>query len=444
MKVELSGHYGYGRIVKSMVPVMGMMVINSIYTVVDGYFISNYAGNTAFAAMNIVWPVLAIISALGLMIGSGGSALVSKTFGEGNPHKACLTFTNLVKVCIGIGIVLGAITFILMKPLVILLGAEGEMVGYAMTYGRIIISILPAFMLQMMFQSFYMTAEKPQMGTTMSLLCGCINILLDALFVVVFDWGLTGAAIATAVSLLVGGVYPVVFFSSWQNRTHLHFRRGSVDWRAVAKSCSNGASEFVQSIALNVVSICYNLQLMKYLGENGVSAYGVTMYAVFFFVAAYLGYNMGITQVIAYNFGAKDKVELRSLFKKSMVIITLGSALAVTISEVAAPLIARIFVGFDTGLMDLSVKAIRCYMISFLFCGFNMFCSAWFTAFGNGGVSAFSAFLRTGVFELASVFILPALFGIDAIWFSVVIAEILDIFVTLGLFLHYNKDYLAD
>jgi len=423
---------------------MGMMVINSIYTVVDGFFISNYAGNTAFAAMNIVWPVLSIISTLGMMIGSGGSALVSKTFGEGHPVKACQIFTNLVRVCITTGIVLGMLTFIFMRPLVILLGAEGEMVGYALTYGRILILILPAFMLQMMFQSFYMVAEKPQLGTTMSLICGCVNILLDALFVAVFDWGLTGAAIATALSVLVGGFYPICYFASWRNRTQLKFRKGPVDWNAVLKSCSNGASEFVQSIALSVVSICYNIQLMKHIGENGVSAYGVTMYAVFFFVATYVGYNMGITQVVAYNFGAQDKAELRSLFKKSLVIILVGSSLVVAFSEALAPLIARIFVGFDEGLLALSTRAIRCYMISFLFCGFNMFCSAWFTAFGNGGVSAASAFLRTLVFELAAVFILPTVLGIDSIWFSVVVAEILDIFVTFGLFFHYNKEYLAD
>ena len=444
MKIELSGHYGYLRIMKTMMPMMAMMIITSVYTVVDGFFISNFAGNTAFAAMNIIWPAISILSALGLMIGTGGSALVSKAFGEGDEEKACRTFTMLVRFCLMMGSMLAAITFIFMKPLAIWLGAEGEMIRHAVTYGRIVIVSLPFYMLQMAFQSFYMTAEKPQLGTVMSIVSGCINIALDALFVVGFGWGLTGAAIATTASLLVGGVYPLLFFASRRNTTHLHFSRTWTEWPLIAKSCTNGMSEFVQSIALSVVSICYNIQLMRYIGENGVSAYGVTMYVVFIFVSIYIGYNIGISQIIAYNYGARNKYELRSLFRKSMVIITLGSASVVALSEMLAYPMARVFVGFDADLTDLTVKAIRCYMISFAFCGFNMFCSAWFTAFGNGVVSAVSAFVRTLVFELTAVMVLPPLMGIDAIWYSVDVAEILDLALTFGLFLYFNKRYLAD
>lgn len=444
MKIELSGHYGYFRILRTMMPLMAMMIVTSIYSVVDGFFVSNYAGNTAFAAMNIIWPAIAILSALGLMIGTGGSALISKTFGEGDPERACRIFTMLVRFCAAVGTGLAVVTFIFMKPFAIMLGAEGELIPYAVTYGRIVILSMPFFMLQMAFQSFYMTAEKPQLGTVMSIICGCINIALDTLFVCVFEWGLTGAAVATLISLIAGGVYPVSFFASRRNRTQLRFVPARTDWKAVAKSCTNGMSEFVESIALNVVSICYNIQLMRYIGENGVSAYGVTMYVVYVFVAIYIGYNIGINQIIAYNFGARNKPELRSLFRKSMVIISLGSAVVVAIAEVLARPLAAIFVSHDPQLLELSVRAVRCYMISFLFCGFNMFCSAWFTAFGNGIVSAISAFARTLVFELASVFILPAVLGIDAIWFSVDVAEVLDLFLTFGLFAYFNRYYLAD
>lgn len=444
MKIELSGHYGYVRIMRTMIPLMGMMIVTSIYTVVDGFFISNFAGNTAFAAMNIIWPAVAILSSLGLMIGTGGSALVSKTLGEGDPERACRTFTMLVRFCFIVGAVLAAVTFIFMKPFAILLGAEGEMVRYAVIYGRIVIVSLPFYMLQMAFQSFYMAAEKPQLGTVMSIVCGVINISLDALFVCGFGWGLTGAAIATFISLTVGGSYPLLFFASRRNHTHLRFRATGTDWKAIGKSCTNGLSEFVESIALSVVSIFYNIQLMRHIGENGVSAYGVTMYVVFVFVAIYIGYNIGISQIISYNFGARNKVELRSLFHKSMVIITVGSAAVVAVSEILARPLAMIFVSYDQELLDLTVRAIRCYMISFMFCGFNMFCSAWFTAFGNGIVSAISAFARTLVFELSSVFILPAVFGIDAIWYSVDMAEVLDLFLTFGLFAYFNRRYLSD
>lgn len=443
MKVELAGHYGLRRLVKTSLPMIAMMIVTSIYSIVDGYFISNFAGSTAFAAMNLVWPALALISAAGLMIGTGGSALVSKTLGEGDTDRANEIFTMLVHIALIIGAILTVGLFIFMKPLVIALGAEGEMIPKAVMYGRIVVLAMPEFIMQMMFQSFYMTAERPELGTRMSIISGCINIALDALFVVGFKWGLIGAAIATALALAVGGIYPLWFFSSKKNNTHLQFVCFSrIDWKAITRTCTNGMSEYVGNIALNIVSIGYNLQLMKYIGENGVSAYGIIMYVGFIFAAVYIGYNLCVSQVIAFNFGAGNRAELRSLLKKSLLLIGIGGVIMTALAEGAAPLLAKIFVGYDAELCSLTVRALRIYMLSFLICGFNMFCSAWFTALNNGLVSATAAFVRTLIFELGAVMIVPEIIGIDGIWLAVSIAEVLAVLMSAILILAYRKRYL--
>ncbi|MCQ2183394.1 MAG: MATE family efflux transporter [Bacteroidales bacterium] len=443
MKTELSGHYTGRRLVLTSIPLMGMMIITSIYNVVDGLFVANFAGSTDFAAMNLIWPVIGLVSALGLMVGSGGSALVSKTFGEGDREKANSIFSQLVMLCLVFGTIAGAVLFAFMRPIVLMLGAEGDMIVPAVTYGRIVVCAMPLFILQMAFQSFYMTAERPQLGTKMSIICGCLNISLDALFIIGFGWGLTGAAIATAISLSAGGLYPLLLFSSRRNGSQLRLvRAGATDWKAIGKSCTNGLSEYVSNVALNVVSIGYNLQLMRYIGADGVSAYGIIMYVGFIFSAVFIGYNLCVSQVIAYNYGAGNCGELRSLLRKSIVIIALTSIVLCGLAELSAPRLASVFVGYDPQLCDLTTRAIRIYMLSFLLCGFNMFCSAWFTAFGNGVISALAAFARTMVFELTTVFILPSILGIDGIWSSVCVAEILAFVLAVTLVLAYRKRYL--
>lgn len=441
MTVELSGHYGYRRIVKAMTPMVLMMLVTSIYSIVDGLFVSNFAGSDAFAGMNLVWPAIALVGALGLMIGSGGSALVSKTFGEGDPDKANRIFSMLVRLTLLSGFAIAVLMFVFMPRVVLWLGADDALMKPAVIYGRILISILPFFMLQMAFQPFFMVAEKPGLGTAMSVASGATNILLDALFVAVFGWGLPGAALASALSLSLGGVYPLIYFSSRRNTTHLKMVRCGFDWGSVAKSCSNGLSEFVGNISLNIIGICYNWQLMRFIGADGVSAYGIIMYMGFAFSAVFIGYNMGISQIVSFNYGAGNKEEIRSLLKRSMVLISLGGAVMVTLAELLAPAIARCFVGYDEALCKLCVHATRIYMLSFLICGFNMFASAWFTALNNGIVSAVAAFVRTLVFELAAVFILPSIVGIDGIWYSVNAAEIFALALAVILIAAFRKRY---
>ena len=438
----MEGHYGYRRILKELWPMVLMLMVTSVYSIVDGWFISNFAGSTAFAAMNIIWPAVAIISALGLMVGAGGSALVSKTFGEGDTERGNHLFTMLIRLTFIAGAVISAVLFFFMRPVAEVLGAEGEMVRYAVIYGRILTAALPVYMLQMALQPFFMVAGRPELGTVTSIACGLTNIVLDALFVAGFGWGLTGAAIATAASFLVGGAIPTVFFASRRNSTPLRFIHDSPeDWPAIGKSLSNGLSEFVGNISFNIVGICYNLQLMKYIGENGVSAYGVLMYVGFIFGSVFIGYNMGISQVISFKYGAGDKEELKSLLHKSCVLIGIAGIVITAAVELLAPLLSRLFVGYYPALRDLTTYALHIYMISFLICGFNMFASAWFTALNNGPVSAVISFTRTLVFELGCVFILPLVFGIDGIWLAVNVAEVLALILSLSLVLGLRKRY---
>ena len=441
MKIELSGHYGYRRIVKTMAPMVATMIVISTYSVVDGLVVSNFVGNTAFAAMNLIWPVLSMIAAFGQMIGAGGSALVSKTLGEGNPVRAREIFSMLVRVSLVFGVLVALLLIASMEHVVLALGSDGAMLPYAVSYGRIVALALPFYIVQMAFQSFYMTAELPQLGTLSSIVCGLLNVGLDLLFVAVFGWGLEGAAIATAVSLAFGGLFPLCWFSSRRNRSTLRFVRSGRDIPSLVKTCSNGVSEYVGNISLNIVGICYNLQLMKYVGENGVSAYGIIMYIAFIFAAVFMGYNMGISQIIAFNYGAGNRKELTSLLRKSLVLVAAGGLAMTLVSEISARAVCGFFVSSDPGLHGFATRAVRIYMLSFLLCGFNMFASAWFTALNNGTVSAVSAFARTLVFELGAVFLLPVLLGIDGIWLSVSVAEVFACIMSAILILSFRKRY---
>lgn len=441
MKVELAGHYGYRRLISTMAPMVAMMIVVSVYSIVDGLFVSNFAGSTPFAGMNLIWPVIALAGTLGIMSGTGGSALVSKTLGEGDRVRASRIFSMMISLTVAGGALIAILLFILMPQIVTALGADAAMLPHSVRYGRIVVCMLPGYMLQMAFQPFYMVAERPEMGTRLSLACGVLNIAMDALLVVWMGWSITGAAIGTALGFLLGGFYPLWYFSSRRNTTQICIISGPIEWRSVARSLTNGLSEFVGNVALAVCSICYNWQLMRYIGADGVSAYGIVMYVGFTFAAVFIGYNLGVSQLISYNYGARNLDEMKSLLRKSLTLIAAGGLTLTLLAEVSAPFIAMFFVGFDESLCELTVHAVRIYMLSFLICGFNMFASAWFTALNNGVVSATVAFLRTLVFEIVSVFVLPLLMGIEGIWFSVNAAEILALILSASLFLAFRRRY---
>lgn len=437
MNIELSGHYGYRRIVKSVLPSIGMVLVTSVYSIVDGFFVSNFAGKSGFAAINLTFPVIMMIGSLGLMIGSGGAALAAKLKGEGYPLKADRVFSMLVAFGLALGVVLG-ILLAIGAPLVSRwLGADESMMDECVTYIRLNMFGMPGFVLQCAFQSFYMAAERPQLGTLMSIVAGVTNIALDALLVWALGMGVAGAAIATSAGCLVGGLFPLYYFASRRNRGTLRLRRTRILWPYVRKACTNGLSEYVANIAMNIVTICYNLQLMRYIGPDGVSAYGVMMYIAFIFASLFIGYNIGITPIIGYHYGARDIAEQRSLLRKSMTIIAIAGILMTATGELFARPLSRLFVGYDHSLAEMTEYGMRLYLPAMLVSGWNMFASALFTGLNNGVVSAVAAFARTLGFELACVWLMPLLLGINGIWMSWGIAELLSLFLCNFLVIRY-------
>ena len=420
-----------------------MVLVTSIYSIVDGFFVANYAGKTGFAAINLTFPAIMMIGSLGLMIGTGGAALVAKIKGEGYPEKANRVFTMLVQFGLALGVLLGVVLAVAAPTVARWLGADEPMMDECVLYIRLNMIGMPGFVLQCAFQSFYMAAERPQLGTLMSVVAGVTNIVLDAILVWALGLGVAGAAIATAAGCLVGGLFPVFYFSSRHNRGTLRIIPTRILWPYIGKACTNGLSEYVGSIAMNIVTICYNLQLMRYIGEDGVSAYGVVMYIAFIFAAVFIGYNIGITPIIGYHYGARDINEQRSLLRKSLTLIgVLGVLMALTAELFAGPL-ARIFVGYDAALTALTIRAMRLYMLAFLLCGINMFVSALFTGLNNGIVSAVASFTRTLVFEMACVWTLPTLLGIDGIWVAWPIAEILSLLLSTFLVIRFAHQLLS-
>ena len=444
MHIQLSDHFTYKKLLRFAFPSIIMMIFTSIYGVVDGIFVSNFVGQSQFAAINLIMPFLMICGAIGFMIGTGGSALVSKTLGEGENDRAKSLFSMLIYLTIGFAVIIAVIAIIFLRPISIFLGAKGEMIDYCVTYGRFILPALPAFMLMNIFQSFLITAEKPKLGLFVTVAAGCTNMVLDALFVAAFGWGLEGAAIATAASQIVGGVIPFVYFLR-PCKAVLHLVRFRFDGMALLRTCTNGSSEFVTNISLSVVNMLYNFQLMKLVGESGVSAYGVIMYISFIFIAVFIGYALSVTPIIGYHYGAGNFDELKNLFKKSLVIIFVFALVLTALAEVGARPLSLIFVGYDKALLNMTVRALMLYSISYLICGFNIFGSAFFTALNDGPVSAAISFLRTLVFQIASLLVIPAIlpaeYKLDGIWLAVVAAEALSLVVTVAFIILKRKKY---
>ena len=426
MTIQLSDHFTYKKLIQFTLPSIGMMIFTSIYGVVDGFFVSNFAGKTPFAAVNLIMPFLMVLATVGFMFGTGGSALVAKTFGEGDPQKANEDFSLFVCVAAVLGVVFAIVSFIYIRPISVLLGAEGELLENCVIYARIILLALPFNILQFLFQSFFVTAEKPQLGFTTSLSAGFTNIVLDALLVTLLpmEYKLAGAAIATAMSQFVGGVIPLIYFTR-KNDSILRLGRTSFDIRAIFKACANGSSEFMSNIAMSLVGMLYNIQLMKYAGENGIAAYGVMMYVSLMFNGAFIGYSIGTAPIVSYHYGAQNHNELKGLLKKSLLLIGGFAICMVVAAEMLASPLSNIFVGYDAELFELTVSGFRIFAISFLFMGFAIYSSGFFTALNDGLTSALISFLRTMVFQIGAVLLLPLIFDINGVWISIIIAEMM-------------------
>ena len=438
--ISISDHFGYRKLLRFTLPSIATMIFTSIYSVVDGVFVSNFVGKTPFAAVNLMMPFLYLIGVVGSMLGTGGSALVAKTLGEGDHPKANRIFSMLIVVCFGSGVLFGLLGILFLEPIARFLGADAAMMDSCLLYGRIMLLALPFFILEMMFQSFMVTAERPQLGFVFTVISGLLNILMDYLLIVVFDFGLSGAAWATFLASAVGGVGPLLFFV-FPNKTILHFVRPVFDGKALLQSITNGISEFFASISGSILAICYNFQLMKYIGENGVAAFGVIMYVQFIFFGVFLGYAMGTAPIVSYNYGAQNHAELRNVFQRSMKIIAVLGVLQTLLLELTIPYLTKIFVGYDPELYALTCKAFRIYGLSYLLVGFNFYASSLFTALNNGIVSAVISTVRTLVFETSAVFILPAIFGVDGIWFSIICAEVLSLSLSIAMIYKHRERY---
>ncbi len=440
-EIQLSDHFTYRKLLRFTVPSIAMMIFTSIYGVVDGFFVSNFVGKTDFAAVNFAMPFLMILGCFGFMFGTGGSALVSKTMGEGNEAKAKQLFSMLTYICAGVGLCISLLGMILLKPILQRLGAEGELLAGCVVYGRILLLGNTAFMMQMFFQSFFVTAQKPKLGLFFTVMAGVTNIVMDALFVGLFRWGLVGAATATVLGQIVGGILPIFYFTK-QNTSLLRLTKTRFYGKELLKTCTNGSSELMSNISMSLVGMLYNVQLMKYAGENGVAAYGVLMYVSLIFMGAFIGYSIGTAPVIGYHYGAQNHRELKNVLRRSLVIIGIFSVMMFLMGELLALPLARIFVGYDPVLLAMTRRGFIYFSFSFLFAGIAIFGSGFFTALNNGGVSAIISFLRTLIFQIGAILLLPLVWGLDGIWSSLIVAEFMAAAATtvfmLGLRKHYH------
>lgn len=443
MKIQLSDHFTYGRLLRFAAPSVLMMIFTSVYSVVDGFFVSNFAGKTPFAAVNLIFPFLMIVATVGFIFGTGGTAIVAKAFGEGEREHANKLFSLFVYISFFLGVLFAVLGIIYIEPISRLLGADGALLENCVLYGRIILLALPFYVLQLMFQTFFVAAEKPKLGLAVTVSAGVTNMILDAVLVILLpqEHKLAGAAVATAMSQVIGGGVPLVYFAR-KNSSILRLGKTHFDGAAILKACTNGSSEFMSNVSMNVVGMLYNIQLLKYAGEDGVAAYGVMMYVSFIFAAVFIGYSIGTSPVISYHFGAQNLDELSSLLKKSITVILWASGFMVLAGEVLSRPLSAVFVGYDRELLELTVSGFRIFALSFLFMGIAIFGSGFFTALNDGLTSAVISFLRTLVFQVAFVLILPLVWEISGVWFSIVAAELMAAALTVVFIKIRQKDYL--
>lgn len=437
MAIQLSDHFTYRKLLRFTFPSVIMLIFTSVYVVVDGFFVSNFVGKTPFTAVNFIMPFLMILGSLGFMFGTGGGALIAVTMGQGKMERANRLFSLIVYTSIVCGAVVAVLGLVLLRPIAAALGAQGQLLEDSIVYGRILLLAVPAYILQYEFQCLFATAEKPAVGLYVTVAAGAANMILDALFVAVFHWGLEGAALATAVSQCVGGVIPLFYFA-FPNKSSLRLGKTEFDGGALKKAYMNGSSELMSNISMSVVNMLYNVQLLKYAGEDGIAAYGVLMYVSLVFQALFIGYSVGSAPITGYHYGAHNTGELKGLLRKAFVVMSVCSVVMFAVSYLLAEPLSAVFVSYDQGLFQLTIRAFSFFSFSFLFSGFAIYGSSFFTALNNGLVSAAISFLRTLVFQVAAILLLPLIWKVDGIWISTAVAELMAVAVTL-LFLKVNQ-----
>lgn len=441
MTIQLSEHFTYKKIFRFALPSIVMMVFTSIYGVVDGTFVSNFVGKTPFAAVNLVWPFLMILGAFGFMIGTGGSALVAKTLGENKKEDANRYFTMLITLVVILGVLLTIIGLIVLRPLSSALGARGQMLEDCVTYGRTLMIFNTAFMLQSVFQSLFITAEKPRLGLIMTVAAGLTNMVLDALFIAVFKWGLVGAALASGLSQCIGGILPLIYFLSSKNDTPLKFVKTKMEGKVLLKACANGASELMTTVSSSLVSMLYNFQLMRLAGQNGIAAYGAVMYVEFAFIAVFIGYSIGTAPIVSYHYGSENHNEVKNMLQKSFKIMSILGITMMVLAQILASPLAKVFVGYDKQLFDMTVHGFRLFSFYFILAGINIYASSFFTALNNGMISAIISFSRTLGFETLAVIILPIFLQLDGVWLAITVAEICAFVISISFLIAKKEKY---
>ena len=441
MTIQLSEHFTYKKIFRFALPSIVMMVFTSIYGIVDGTFVSNFVGKTPFAAVNLVWPFLMILGAFGFMIGTGGSALVAKTLGENKKEDANRYFTMLITLVVILGVLLTIIGLIVLRPLSSALGASGQMLEDCVTYGRTLMIFNTAFMLQSVFQSLFITAEKPRLGLIMTVAAGLTNMVLDALFIAVFKWGLVGAALASGLSQCIGGILPLIYFLSSKNDTPLKFVKTKMEGKVLLKACANGASELMTTVSSSLVSMLYNFQLMRLAGQNGIAAYGAVMYVEFAFVAVFIGYSIGTAPIVSYHYGSENHNEVKNMLQKSFKIMSILGITMMVLAQILASPLAKVFVGYDKQLFDMTVHGFRLFSFYFILAGINIYASSFFTALNNGMISAIISFSRTLGFETLAVIILPIFLQLDGVWLAITVAEICAFVISISFLIAKKEKY---
>lgn len=441
MNIQLSDHFTYRKLILFTLPSIIMMIFTSIYGMVDGFFISNFVGKTAFASVNLIIPYLQILGGVGAMLGVGGSALVAKTLGEGNPKKASQYFTMMVKLMVATGIFFSIVGIVFLRPMAIVFGANENMMNECLIYGRTCLCFNTILLMQYGFQSYLIVAEKPQLGLKVTVAAGITNMILDYLFMAVFKMGIFGAALATGLSQCVGAIIPFLWFKSKHNTSALQFVKTKIEFRPILKACVNGLSEMLSSVSGSITGILYNLQLMNYAGEDGVAAYGVVMYAAFIFLGIYSGYSTGSSPIVGYHYGAQNHKEMRNVLKKSLLLLSATGCVLTFVAFLLARPISMIFVSYDLNLLEMTTNAFKICAIPFLFMWFNIYTSSFFTALNDGLVSAIISFLRALVFPVICIIVLPMLFELDGVWYSLVLSEVLGVVVSLVFMIINKKKY---
>ena len=438
--IKLSDHFTYSRLLLFALPTIGMILISITYDVVDGYFVSNFIGKTAFSAVNIIYPFQLALSMVGYMFGAGGSALIAAELGNGHAQNARLYFTLIVKAAAVIGTVLAILGILFLRPIAVLIGATPEILNYGLPYGRTLFLFLPVMILGYAFQSILITAEMPRLGLYISIGNLFSNLLFDWLFVAVLKWGMVGAAAATGIGACLNGIIPLLYFAKPRSGP-LHFVRGKAQIGPLLKACANGASEMVNDLATSLIFIFYNFQLLRLLGEDGVAAYGVTVFVEGIFASVFYGMAMQATSIVGYHFGAQNHTELRSLLKKGIVLNLAFGILMFFLAQFSASFISGIYVGYDEKVFQLSVHALKMFAFAFLLQGFNEYASAYFTGLNNGLVSGILAFTRTFVFQTAAIFLLPVFWGADGLWVAQAAAELFAALTAVFFFAAHRKEY---